>query len=146
MELTALESLTGHRFPGGGFAIEPYEDWLMRDVLGAPAGDGTRAHPIWAFAAPQQSMGVTIDEIFELCGSSAADGPMLGDSSIELAEPLRLGHRYVVSGSIVAASRKRGRTVGTFDVVTFVADTTDAAGAPAARLTNSFVFPRPGEP
>lgn len=142
MELSELEALVGHRFPGGSFIIAEYEDWLLRDVLGEPPGDGHLAHPLWAFAAPQQSMGVTVDDIFALCGASGADGPMLGDTIIEVNSPLRIDVRYEVGGSIVSAVRKSGRTVGLFDLVHFTAVSQDPSGTVVARLTNSFLFPR----
>ena len=113
MELADLERLAGHDFPGGSFTIAGYEDWLMRDVLGAERGDGVHAHPIWAFAAPQGAMGITIDGVFHLCGSSADEGPLLGDTKVELIASLLIDHPYAVSGGIVSAVRKdrsrRGR-------------------------------------
>lgn len=142
MDAAELAALEGHRFPGGSFVIAPYEDWLLRDVLGEDPGDGVLAHPLWAFAAPQQSMGVTIDDIFVLCGASADDGPMLGDTHIELLTGLRLGATYTVAGQITSAVRKTGRTAGTFDLVHFCAVSHDSGGEVVARLTNSFVLPR----
>jgi hypothetical protein len=140
MELDKLHALAGHRFPGGSFVIAPYEDWLLRDaVLAPPAGDDL-AHPLWAFVAPQRSMGITVDEVFTLCGSSAAAGPVLGESSIRVHEPLRVATPYAVTGGIVDAARKDGRS-GTFDVVRFTV-TAERDGVPACSLTNAFVFPR----
>jgi hypothetical protein len=142
MALEDLEALEGHRFPGGRFTIAAYEDWLMRDVIGAPRGDGVHAHPIWGFAAPQGAMGLTIGDVFALCDATAADGPMLGDTKVELTRPFRIGAPYVVSGGIVSAVRKTGRTAGVFDLVHFTVESADEAGSVVARLTNSFAFPR----
>jgi hypothetical protein len=144
VELEALEALEGTAFPGGSFRIPPHEDHLLRQVLLADRGDGTTAHPLWGFAAPQRSMGVTLAEVFALCGSSAAEGPLLGETTVELVTPLLLEQEYQVRGGITRAVRKRGRTAGTFDVVTFTVTTRLAAsGALAGNLTNAFVFPRP---
>lgn len=142
MEVEQLDMLVGVRFPGGAFAIEPYEDWLLRDALGADSGDGIHAHPLWGFAAPQRSMGITIDEVFELCGARASDGPLLGDTSITTECELLLEQRYTVAAGITSAQRKHGRSMGTFDVVHFTATTFDPDGVLVGRLTNSFVFPR----
>lgn len=137
-----MEALVGTRFPGGTFEIGAHEDWLLRDVIGAEPGDGAHAHPLWGFAAPQRSMGITIDEIFELCGARAADGPLLGDSEIVSDADLLIGQNYVVEAGIVDARRKQGRSGTTFDVVHFTATTFDLDHRPVGRLTNSFILPR----
>jgi hypothetical protein len=150
--LDQLESLPGRAFPGGSFLITAQEDATMRDVVGAPprTGDVDVAHPIWMFAGPQRAMGITIDDLFGWCGSSAADGPMLGETQLMMPGPLLTGRRYAVAGGIVAATRKQGRRAGVFDIVTFELNLAggDTAGPdPAGSITGwqcrtSFVFPR----
>jgi hypothetical protein len=156
--LDQLESLPGRAFPGGSFLITAQEDATMRDVVGAPPCAGDVAHPIWMFAGPQRSMGITIDELFGWCGSTAAEGPMLGETRLTMPGPLRIGRRYAVTGGIVAAARKQGRRAGVFDIVTFELNLVSAGPAgsgpagsgpagPAAGITGwrsrtSFVFPR----
>jgi hypothetical protein len=150
--LDQLESLRGRAFPGGSFLITAQEDTAMRDVVGAPPRAGDVAHPIWMFAGPQRAMGITIDDLLGWCGSSAADGPMLGETRLTMPGPLRIGRRYAVTGGIVAVSRKRGRRAGVFDIVTFelnlaVAGPAGAGPGPAGGITGwrsrtSFVFPR----
>jgi hypothetical protein len=134
-----LDGLAGRAFPGGSFLITAAQDAAMRDVVGAPprAGDQDVAHPVWMFAGPQRSMGITIDELFGWCGSSAADGPMLGETELVMPGPLLTGRRYDVTGGIVAATRKQGRRAGVFDIVTFELNV-----AGGWRSRTSFVFPR----
>jgi hypothetical protein len=132
-----LETLPGRAFPGGSFLITAQEDATMRDVVGAPPRTGDVAHPIWMFAGPQRAMGISIDDLFGWCGSSAADGPMLGETQLTMPGPLLVGHRYAVTGGIVAATRKQGRRAGVFDIVTFELN---LAGGGQCRT--SFVFPR----
>jgi len=123
--LDQLESLPGRAFPGGSFLITAQEDATMREVVGAPPRTGNAdvdvevAHPIWMFAGPQRAMGISIDDLFAWCGSSAADGPMLGETQLTMPGPLLVGRRYAVTGGIVAATRKQGRRAGVFDIVTF---------------------------
>jgi hypothetical protein len=139
--LDELESLQGRRFPGGSFLIAGYEDFLMRHVVGAPARRGSTAHPIWMFAAPQTAMGISIDELFSWCGSSATAGVMLGETRLSMLRPLRIEQRYTVTGGIDAVERKQGRRAGIFDVVRFHLELSDAQG-PSGEVRTSFVYPR----
>ncbi len=137
-----LESLIGHRLPGGELTVEAYEDWLLRDVvLGDPATDGS-LHPLWAFAGLQRAIGISIDELFHLCQASADDGPVLGDTQLELIEPMVVGDRYRVTAEISDVQRKQGRRAGTIDVVWLRAQATDHEGRVMATLVNSYIFRR----
>jgi hypothetical protein len=158
--LDQLDSLPGRAFPGGSFLITAQEDTTMRGVVGAPPRAGDVAHPVWMFAGPQRAMGISIDDLFGWCGSSATEGPMLGETQLAMPEPLLIERRYAVTGGIVAATRKQGRRAGVFDIVTFELNVTagdagagDAGapgpggGDPAGGVTGwqcrtSFVFPR----
>ena len=141
--LDELQDLPGRRFPGGSFVISADEDLLMREVVGASPRQGDVAHPIWMFAGPQRAIGITIDDLFAWCGSSSADGPMLGETRLTMPRPLRIERRCAVTGGIVSADRKAGQRAGTFDVVTFELELT-AAEDDGTRwaVRTSFVFPR----
>lgn len=137
-----LDALVGMDMPGGGFVAEGYEDWLLRDVVVAPHGDDGELHPLWAFIASVRTMGITLERLFELCGSSSADGPMLAGCHIEFAKAFRADQPYSVTASISDAVRKHGRRAGTFDVVTVDVEITDPDGAAVASVRDSYVFPR----
>ena len=138
-----LDSLPGRTFPGGSFLISGPEDDRMRDVVGAPPRQADVAHPIWLFAAPQRALGITIDEFFAWCGSSSAEGPMLGETRLTMPRPLRVGRNYAVSGRIVAVQRKEGRRAGTFDIVTFELQLAErGSGDGGWQARTGFVFPR----
>lgn len=132
----------GHRFPGGRAVVEPYVDLLVRDVVGAPppSGDGI-AHPTVAFLAAQGGLGVELGELFALFGASAADGPMLGEWSVEFAEPLRVGAGYAVTGVVEARRRTTGRT-GVFDLVTVRIELAGDDGRVHVTVRPTFVFPQ----
>ncbi|HVW43992.1 MAG TPA: hypothetical protein VHC18_21840 [Amycolatopsis sp.] len=139
--LETLRAQIGRRLPGGRFSVEPYEDWLMRDTVLAGHGDDPAAHPLWAFAGPQAAMGISIDELFTLCGAKASDGPMLGETDVELLAPLTVEKVYDVRATIVDVQRKSGARTGVFDIVTVEMEAA-TEGTPVARLRNSYVFPR----
>ncbi|MBB2747124.1 UNVERIFIED_ORG: hypothetical protein FHR35_007003 [Microbispora rosea subsp. rosea] len=136
-----LAAVVGWRLPGGEYIIEPYVDWLLNDVVGAPV-DGHWAHPLFAYLATARGKGITWDEVFEICGATAADGPMFGEHETELLRPLKVGEKVTVSGRFTSAERKKGRRAGVFDIVAFEVELRGADGAVAARTRNSIVFPR----
>jgi hypothetical protein len=136
-----LESIVGRAFPGGQYTVEPYVDWLVHDVVES-SHRGDVAHPIFGFIASLRGKGMSLDELFEICGATAADGPMFGEHETELLRPLEVGETYAVSGEFVSAVRKQGRKTGVFDIVGFRLTLTDSEGRAAATAFNSFVFPR----
>jgi hypothetical protein len=140
--LEELERLVGKPFPGGTYTIEPYRHWLMTDAFGAvPTSEGT-AHPMETYYGALAGMGISVDELFALVGATAADGPMFGETTIDVRQPLRIGTTYDVSGSIESVARKEGRRAGVFDIVGFRLELREPGGELAAVSTNSFVFPR----
>lgn len=142
IEVSELETLIGASFPTGEFTIEGYEHWLCADaVLSPPLPEGI-AHPMYGYYVAIAGMGVTLEELFAMAGSSAEEGPMFGEAGLEFRLPLRIGTRYQVRGGIVAVERKEGKRVGIFDIVTVRLEVVDPDGQIAALSTNSFVFPR----
>lgn len=142
MTLDDLERLVGVEFPAGEFTIEGYEHWLTADAIGSPPLPTGVAHPMYAYYAALGGMGLTLDELFAMVGSSAADGPMFGEAGLEFREVMRVGETYRVQGGITGAARKTGRRAGVFDIVSFELRVVDSSGTVAAVSTNSFVFPR----
>ena len=136
-----LQAAVGREFPGGRYTVEPWRTWLIHDAILAPP-PSEWAHPSLVFLAATGAMGRSWDEIFAWFGAAAADGPMFGDCQILLEQPLRVGATYRVSGKIIAAERKTGRKLGTFDLVSYRLDLHDATDAFVASCRNSIVFPR----
>lgn len=137
-----LQARVGYRFPGGRTRIERYQDQLLRDVVGAPATDGDLAHPLAAFIAALAAYDSGLEKVFVLFGASSADGPMLGEWTLEVCEPLRVGREYSVAGRVVAAVRKHGTRTGVFDLVTVVIELAGDDGRSHAVVRPSYVFPR----
>jgi hypothetical protein len=136
-----LGSLVGTPLPGDTFRAERYEDWLLRDVVLAPPADSTAMHPLWSFIASVRAMGVSLENLFEMCGTSSDEGPMLAGCHIELAKPFVVDQQYAVTATISDAVRKQGRS-GTFDVVSVDVDVSDSGGDAVATVRASYIFPR----
>lgn len=141
--LEEVEKLKGHAFPGGSFTIQPYENWLLKDIFGTGPLPGGAAHPMYVYFVAMAGAGISIGGIFELAGASDDSGVMFGEASIEQLRPLREGETYAVSGGVTDVARKSGGRIGTFDIVTFRLELREPDGTLAGVSTNSFVFPRP---
>ncbi|MDN5914363.1 MAG: hypothetical protein L0I76_04530 [Pseudonocardia sp.] len=136
--------LVGHRMPGGRARIEPYVDWLVRDVVGAPqraSGDDT-VHPAVAFLVAQGNVGLELEEVFALFGASSQDGPLLGEWTVDFARVLRTGVDYDVSCQVERVVRKRGARTGVFDLATVEIGLDAPDGARHATVRPTYVFPR----
>lgn len=135
----------GHRFPGGSVRIEPYVDWLVRDMTGAPPPDGTGVvHPTVAFLAATEGLGVGLEEVFALFGSSSGDGPLLGEWAVDVKQPLRAGVVYDVMAEVEDVRRRTGNS-GTFDLATVKMELTGPDWDVHAIVRPTYVFPRRSE-
>ncbi|NKQ57227.1 hypothetical protein HFP15_30585 [Amycolatopsis sp. K13G38] len=138
-----LAALPGTPLPGGRFTIEPWQAWLLADVVQAdPAATPPGiVHPLFVYVASTGAMGLTWDELFACCGATAADGPMFGESETVVHTPLRVGTEYVVRGEFDSADRKEGKRTGVFDIVGFRLDVLHRDRMVAVSR-NSIVYPR----
>src|SRR3954447_8767633 len=80
-----LEALVGKPFPGGRYTIEPYRHWLMQDAVGGAATREGEASMMEVYYGALAGMGLSVDELFTLVGATANDGPMFGETGIELS-------------------------------------------------------------
>jgi hypothetical protein len=139
-----LDHLVGEPLPGGVWAFEAHESWLLHDAVYSTPEEA--AHPIMAFLAAQGGLGVTVAELFGMFGTDMAEGPLLTESTLDLHADLAPGVYYEVGGTVVSAVRKSGRALGAFDLVTVRFEVLDPiAGEPAATVTNVYALPRASE-
>lgn len=136
-----LAKMVGRPFPGGQYTIEPYRAWLMADTVG-DTPHPTVVHPVHAWLGATKGMGLTWDELFAWFEASADDGPMIGEHETQLHQPLKVNVTYLVSGHVASVERKRGKTLGVFDLVEYQLDLHDESGRRVATCRNSIVFPR----
>lgn len=138
-----LEHLVGRSLPDGEFTISPRDNHLLAEAVGAATRlDDDMAHPIWAYIATQRGIGIRLDALFGLAMFAVEDGPMLGSMEVELIRPLHVATRYRITGEIIAIQRKRGRSIGSFDVLSVRERVLDSSGNVVAVVTNSFILPR----
>lgn len=133
--------LVGRELPAGSFRVPAHEAWLTADALGAPPLPDGVLHPMYVWYASMRGVGYTIEELFAMVGSVAADGPMLGETQITPGRALRVDEELRVTARVLDLVRKQGRS-GTFDLLKLSIEVRDADDHPVGTVVNTLVFPR----
>jgi hypothetical protein len=137
-----LEALVGHRFTGGRYRIEHWENWLLTDCTGRePLPDGL-AHPIVLFHVPILGVGTSIAELFELGGVAGPGSVGLEGYDWEYVRPLHEDIEYRLEGGIVTARRTTDDTGRVIDKFAFEITLFDEDDRLTARVTNRWVLRR----
>lgn len=138
-----MQMLEGYRFPPGSYQIEHWENYLLTEATAGEHSSSNYAHPSFLFHAPLAAVGLTYQEIFDLCQAESADAVRAGEYDWEILRPLEEGIEYQAQGQILSVDRKVGSQAGTFDAVVFIIELSDMEGV-AARVTNTWLFLRSG--
>ena len=136
-----MQELVGYRFPPGSYKIEYWENYLLTEATAGEHYSSAYTHPSFLFHAPLAAVGLTYQEIFDLCSAESADAVRAGEYDWEILRPLEEGVRYQAQGQILSVERKVGKQIGVFDAVVFAIELSDAAGI-ATRATNTWLFLR----
>jgi len=135
-----IRSLVGHRFPGGDYTIEHWENYLLTECTGAGPLPDVLAHPVALFHVPILGAGTSIAEMFAL-GQAESDFSIGIESyDWELYRPLKEQVCYQISGEITAADRIE-ESARTYDRIQFQFDLAEN-GEPAARSTITWHYNR----
>lgn len=127
--LERMAALVGRRFPGGGYRIEHWENFLLSEATGSGPLPDALAHPAHLFHVPIAGAGVTIGELFALAEADRAAPVSIDYYDWEILRPLREGELYRLDGGIVAHDRRDGTDGGaTVDSFTYEIAVCDAAG------------------
>ena len=138
-----IRALVGHRFPGGSYTIQHWENFLVHDASCTSVDDTRLAHPAMLFHVPIAGVGTTIAEVFALCEAESDEAVRAGAYVWEIERPLREDVAYRMEGGITAVERKEGRRGGMMDLVTFRIDIIDPARQEVdASVTNTWIFLR----
>ncbi|MGI9624387.1 MAG: hypothetical protein ACR2PK_16255 [Acidimicrobiales bacterium] len=142
MSEAELSRLVGHRFPGGNYTIEHWENYLLTDCTGREPMSEDLAHPVILFHMPILGAGTSIAELFRLGQVEGAGSVGLDGYNWEYFKPLREGVEYRCEGSITSAERRNTDSGRVYDAVSFSIDLFEPAGTAAARITNYWRFRR----
>ena len=105
--LEEMRSIIGHRFPGGTYRIEHWENFLMHDVMLVEQSPDKIAHPLYFFHLPIAGLGVTIQDIFVLCRADSPEDAIanLQDGDVLVVPCTTPAYNMVLSmaGAVVTA-------------------------------------------
>jgi hypothetical protein len=147
VETTEYSRLAGHKFPRGEYTLQGHVAWLWSDSIMAEPSTEVM-NPTLGHYVALHGAGVSIGEIIELMGGDPATGggSMLGRVEVEFSGALRVGTTYLIESEIVKVDRKRGKRVGPFDRLEFVARVNEKeSGQQVLESTNTWVFIRKEE-
>jgi len=138
---TQMLDLVGHRFPGGHYRIEHWENWLLTDCTGAEQLPDGLVHPIALFHVPILGSRTSISELFELCGADGPGSVGLESYDWEYLRPLLEGIDYRVEGGISEVDRRTTDDGQVYDAVAFTIELLEGDTV-VARVTNRWRFRR----
>ncbi len=139
-----MQALVGHRFPGGTFTIEHWENVLLADATGsAPLPDGL-VHPAWLFHGPITAVGTSLRELFALFRAESDEAIRGGGYEWTIHTPLREDVPYRASGEVTGVERKLSRSLGAMDVTRFRIEIAAAGGEPVASIGSTWLVLRGG--
>ena len=141
ISIEQMRELVGYRFPSGSYKIEHWENYLLTEATSGEHFSSAYTHPSFLFHAPLAAVGLTYQEIFDLCGAESAAAIRAGEYDWEILRPLEEGVRYQAQGQILSVERKAGKRAGVFDAVVFEIELSDTTGV-ATRVTNTWLFLR----
>ncbi len=137
---TALRALVGHRFPGGRYRIEHWENFLLSEATGAEPLPDRLAHPAPLFHVAINGAGTSIAELFRLAGSAPGAPVSIDYYDWRLHQPLREEETYTLSGGITAFARSEREGAPTRDSFRFAIDLHDEGGARVAEVAFRWHF------
>jgi hypothetical protein len=130
----SMQALVGHRFPGGRYCIEHWENFLFSDATGIEPLPERLAHPAHLFHVAINGVGTSITELFALAESAEGSPVSIDHYDWRIHQPLREDETYQLSGGITAFKRSEREGAPTRDSFSYEIQVADSAGAPVAEV------------
>ena len=137
------KDLINHKFPGGTFTIDEEINNLIKLSTGLDINKKTLnediAHPIFSMVA-LNSIGYTLEELFNLLNYDVRKGPMLGECEFNLLDNFNLDRNYKVNGFIESFESKVSKKIGNFDIMNFKLEIT-FEGMIVSKINYKWILP-----
>jgi hypothetical protein len=144
----AMRALVGHRFPGGSYRIEHWENFLLSEATGIDPLPDRLAHPVHLFHVAINGVGTTISELFRLAESGPGAPVSIDYYDWRIREPLREEETYALSGGITDHARTALEGAPTCDSFVYEIDLDTTTGVRVAEVAFRWHYWRvdtPGE-
>jgi hypothetical protein len=141
MDEAQLHALVGHRFVGGSYRIQHWENWLLTDCTGREPMPDDVVHPVALFHVPILGVGTSISELFQLGQARGAGSVGLQGYDWQYFDTLREDVDYRMEGGIIEAHRTTSDDGAVVDRLAFQIDLYDG-DVLTARVTNRWIFRR----
>ena len=138
-EITAL---AGHRFPGGFYTVEHWENFLLTECTGAELLPDGMVHPVALFHLPIMGANTSIAEMFALGQAESDLSIMIESYDWETMLPLREEVKYRVTGGINSAERRENEQGQLYDRIQFCFEVHNPDDVLAARTTITWHYTR----
>ncbi|HIF92736.1 MAG TPA: hypothetical protein EYQ60_06350 [Myxococcales bacterium] len=129
-----MQRLVGHRFSGGQYKIEHWENFLLSEATGIEPLPDSLAHPVHLFHVPINGVGTSIAELFALAEVDRASPVSIDYYDWSIHTPIREGETYSLSGGITAYERKEKAGSPTVDSFIYEIDVAGKDGELAAQV------------
>ena len=137
------KDLINHKFPGGSFTIDKEINNLIKLSTGLEISKSTSneylVHPIFSMVA-LNSIGYTLEELFNLLNYDVQKGPMLGECDFNLLDNFNLDRNYKVNGFIESFESKVSKKIGNFDIMNFKLEIT-FEGRSVSKINYKWILP-----
>jgi len=130
----AMRALVGHRFPGGVYRIEHWENFLLSEATGIEPLPERLAHPAHLFHVAINGVGTSITELFRLAESGPGAPVSIDYYDWRIHQPVREGERYRMEGGITAFERTASAGAATLDSFTYEIEVRGESGDLAAEV------------
>ncbi len=100
-----VERAAGHKFPGGKYSIQHWENFLLTACTGADVMQDGVVHPIALFHVPILGSGTTIAEMFALGLADSDMSISIESYDWQLLSPLKEETEYNVQGKVTDVTR-----------------------------------------
>lgn len=117
-----MRALVGHRFPGGTYRIEHWENYLLSEATGIAPLPDRLAHPAHLFHVAINGVGTSISDLFRLASSGPAGPVSIDYYDWRIHAPLREEETYSLSGGITDFTRSAREGSPTRDSFTYEID------------------------
>lgn len=135
------QRLRGHRLPGGHYEVTADAAAAVARLTG---WDAPEPHPVFASIGSLRALGVSIEQLCDLCEFRLEDGPMLGEFAVDFHREIQQGVPYRTEAHIVSLDRRQSARLGVLDRLRFVVQIQLSDGTPVAEARYLWLLPRGG--